>query len=221
MRLDARPVRYAVWRVGLVPLALLARDFAYDGLGPEPVEAITHRTGTWALRMLLLSLAVTPVRRLIGRGDIVPHRRTLGLLAFFYAALHLAAWVVFEVELDPARVVESIVEHPFVTVGAAAFLALVPLALTSNRAAIRRLGARWRSLHRLAYVAAVLAAVHFAWAVKSDLRWPLVYAGATAALLGVRLYWLAPGTGRKRGRYAKLSRSSEPDGPPEPSRGTG
>lgn len=172
----------------LLPLAGLAHGAATGGLGADPVETITHTTGTWALRGLLAALAVSPLRRALGWPALAPYRRTLGLLAFLYAALHFATWLVFEVELAPAAAAEDVVERPWVTVGFAAFVGLVPLALTSTRGAIRRLGARrWRRLHRLVYASAVCAVLHFLWLVKEDVREPAVYAAVAAALLGERV----------------------------------
>lgn len=206
MVLGGRAARFGVGAIGLLPFVLLGYDFATDGLGPDPVESLTLRTGNWALRLLLLCLAITPLRRLSGWNALAPHRRTLGLLAFFYASLHFAAYVVLEIELDPALLVEGIIEQPFVTVGFTALVAMLPLALTSTRRAIRALGARWQQLHRLAYAALLLAVLHFAWAVKADLLEPFLYAGATAIILGFRLTgW----SGRKRARYANLRGSSK------------
>ena len=206
MQLGGRAARVVVALAGLAPFAAILNDFVHDELGPDPVEALTHRTGAWALRLLVLCLCVTPARRLLGWHGLAPHRRTLGLLACFYACLHFVTYVVLEIELDPALLYESVSERPFVTVGLASLLAMLPLAATSTRRAIRRLGASWVRLHRLAYAALVLAVLHFAWGVKADLREPLVYAGATAILLGLRLYgW----SGRKRRRYANLRRSPE------------
>lgn len=206
MQLGGRAARAAVATAGLLPFATLLHDLLRDELGADPVEALTHRTGAWALRLLVLCLCVTPARRLLGWKGLAPHRRTLGLLAFFYACLHFVTYVALEIELDPALLYESVSERPFVTVGLASLLALLPLAATSSRRAIRRLGARWRRLHRLAYAALIFAVVHFAWGVKADLCEPLVYAGATAILLGFRVYeW----SGRKRRRYANLRGSPE------------
>jgi sulfoxide reductase heme-binding subunit YedZ len=165
----------------------LAWRAAHDGLGANPIEAATHATGDWALRFLLASLAVTPVRRWLGWRDAIAYRRTLGLAAFAYAALHFAIWSVVDLGLDGAAIVEDIAERPFVTVGFAAFLLLAPLAATSTRAAMRRLGRNWVRLHRLVYVAAGLAVVHYLWLVKADLREPLLYAGVLGVLLAARV----------------------------------
>lgn len=184
-----RLLRAAAVALGLAPLVWLGASAATDGLGANPIEAITHFTGKWALRFLLLCLCVTPLRRLTGWRPLTLERRTLGLFAFFYALLHLSTYVVLDRELDLATVTEDVLERPYITVGFSSFLILLALALTSTRAAARRLGRRWKRLHRSVYIAAIGAVVHFLWLVKSDLREPLLYAGAVAALLGVRLWW--------------------------------
>ena len=172
----------------LVPLALIAYDALYDRLGAEPVEALSRRTGDWTLRLLLLTLAVTPLRRLTGWHGLMRWRRMLGLYSFFYACLHLSVYLVLDQGLDWAFIWEDVNEHLWVWMGVLAFALLLPLALTSSNAAVRRLGgARWRRLHRLVYPAAAAAVVHFLWLVKSDLREPLLYGLILAVLLGLRL----------------------------------
>lgn len=178
----------AVIAGGLVPLAALVVGAALGKLGANPVEAITHETGGWALRLLLASLAITPLRRLTGWALVAPWRRSLGLLAFFYAVLHFATFLVLDLGLALGALAEEIAERPFITLGFAALMLLTPLALTSTRASQRRLGRRWITLHRLVYAAAALAVLHFAWLVKADLAEPLVYAAALALLLGARVW---------------------------------
>jgi sulfoxide reductase heme-binding subunit YedZ len=192
----------AVAIAGCVPAALIGSDIVFDRLGAEPVEEILHRTGKWALRLLLLSLAVTPLRKLI--SSVAPQRRTLGLLAFFYACLHLTTYLTFELEFDPSELRTSLIDRPYITAGFTAFVLLLPLALTSTRRAQKRLGRRWQRLHRLVYVALVAAIVHFLWAVKADLLEPLVYASIAASLLGLRVYWRIR---QNRRDYATLARS--------------
>jgi sulfoxide reductase heme-binding subunit YedZ len=182
-----RSVHAALTAAGLLPAALLAWRAATDGLGANPIEEVTHETGETALRLLLASLAITPLRRAFGWSALAPYRRTLGLLAFAYACMHVATWVALDLFFDWAAILEDVAERPYVTAGFAAFCALVPLALTSTRSWMRRLGRRWVALHRLVYVAAGLAVVHFVWLVKADLREPLSYAALLALLLGVRL----------------------------------
>jgi sulfoxide reductase heme-binding subunit YedZ len=172
----------------LLPAATLAfRFFLGDGLGAEPIEVVTHTTGEWALRLLLLTLAVTPARHAFGWHGLAPFRRTLGLLAFGYACLHFATWLALEHFFAWADIWEDVAERRYVTVGFAAFLCMVPLAATSTRRAIRRLGRRWIVLHRLVYAAALGGVVHYAWLVKADLLGPALHALVLAGLLGWRV----------------------------------
>jgi sulfoxide reductase heme-binding subunit YedZ len=182
--------------LGLLPAAWLGFAALNDGLGANPIERITHVTGDWTLRFLLASLAVTPLRRLFGWYWAAPLRRTLGLIAFGYACAHLLTFLVLEHFFEWRLIVEDVIERRYVAAGFAAFLCLVPLAATSTRAMIRRLGRSWARLHRLAYLAALLGVVHFLWLVKADLREPLIYAGVLALLLVVRLGlgWASPRT---------------------------
>lgn len=191
--------------LGLAPLLALVVGLFTDRLGPEPVEKLLHETGQWTLRFLLATLAVTPLRRWTGWSQLAPHRRTLGLLSFLYACLHLVVYLIFELELDPALLAEELTERPYITAGFATFCMLLVLALTSTRGWQKRLGARWRTLHKLVYAALIGGVVHFVWLVKADLAEPLVYAAVAAGLLGVRVWWAAM---RNRPEYATLSRSS-------------
>ena len=175
-----------VCAIALLPAAVTAVRFPLGGLGANPIEDVTHVTGEWTLRLLLLTLAVTPARRWLGWAWLAPYRRTLGLLAFAYGCLHLLTWLALDGFFDWAAIWEDIVERPFVTAGMAGFLCMLPLAVTSTRAAIRRLGRRWVTLHRLAYAAAILGVVHFLWLVKADLTAPLVHAAVLAGLLAAR-----------------------------------
>ncbi len=161
------------------------------GLGVEPIETLEHRLGELALQMLILTLAVTPLRRFTGIA-LIKFRRAFGLIAFYFAALHLLVWLVLDVQI-PAQIWADIVKRPYVTIGMAGFLLLIPLALTSNNASIRRLGAlRWKRLHQLSYAAAIMAAVHFIWIAKGFQIEPLVYLGIILALLSTRITWTRP-----------------------------
>jgi sulfoxide reductase heme-binding subunit YedZ len=185
---------------GSLPLALLALHAVRGHLGANPIEAILNRLGYWTLFFLLLSLVPTPVRILTGRGgELVRYRRRIGLFAFFYGCLHLATYAGLDQAFDLSDIVEDILKRNFIAVGFAAFLLLVPLALTSTDRAVRRLGyVRWQRWHRLVYAAAVLGVIHFIWRVKADLREPLVFAGCLVVLLAVRVVaavrrtWLTP-----------------------------
>jgi len=185
----------AVHALALAPLALLAWKFwqvfgeaDIDALGADPVAAIEHELGTWALRLLLLTLAVTPLRQLTGQPVLLRFRRMLGLYAFAYASLHFAAYLLLDLRGYWAQVFEEIAKRPYITVGFAAWLLLVPLALTSTQGWMRRLGRAWGRLHALVYAIAVLAVLHFWWIVKSDYREPLLYAAILALLLGWRAW---------------------------------
>lgn len=172
--------------LALLPAAWLAVGAWRDALGANPIEAITHGTGLWGLRLLLASLAITPLRRATGWNWLIAYRRPLGLLAFTYAVLHVATFVALDHWFDWARILADVRKRPYVTAGALAFLCLLPLALTSTRGWIRRLGKRWTTLHRLAYVAAAAAVLHYWWLVKADVRAPLGYAAVLALLLLAR-----------------------------------
>jgi len=184
----------AVHALALAPMALLGwrawqvgSGADIDALGADPVAAIEHGLGLWALRLLLITLAVTPLRQLLGQPVLLRFRRLLGLHAFAYASLHFAAYLVLDLRGWWTQILMEIVERPYITVGFAAWLLLVPLALTSTRGWMRRLGRNWGRLHRLVYAVATLAVLHFWWVVKSDFREPLLYAAILAVLLGWRL----------------------------------
>jgi sulfoxide reductase heme-binding subunit YedZ len=183
----------AVFVAALVPLGLLVRDTMTGGLGANPVEEITHRTGLTAITLLMLTLAVTPASQLLGAGWLIRLRRMLGLFAFSYAVLHFLTYVtdqtLFTGEgLSLTIVAEDVAERPYVTVGFATFLLLVPLAVTSTRGWVKRLGGkRWQRLHQLVYLAGAGAVFHFLWLVKADTRRPALYGIALVLLLGYRL----------------------------------
>jgi sulfoxide reductase heme-binding subunit YedZ len=181
-------VKAAVFLTALLPFAKLAIAAYADALGANPIEKLTHVTGFWALNFLLITLAITPLRRLPGCSWLMRLRRMLGLFAFFYAALHFAIYLVLDQFFDWQAIANDILKRPYITVGFSAFVALIPLALTSNDAIIRRLGGkRWRALHRLTYPCAMAGVVHFGWLVKKDLSRPIMFALALALLLGLRV----------------------------------
>jgi sulfoxide reductase heme-binding subunit YedZ len=174
----------------LAPAVWLALRGVTSSLGVNPIEKTTHETGIWALRWLLLGLAVTPVRRLTGWNQVIRLRRTIGLFAFGYAAVHLATYVVLDQFFDWPSIAADLTRRPYIVAGAVAVVSLTPLAVTSTAGWIRRLGGRnWQRLHRLAYVAAIAAVVHYWWLVKADVSSPRRYAIALAVLLGVRVWW--------------------------------
>jgi sulfoxide reductase heme-binding subunit YedZ len=159
-----------------------------SSLGADQIAATEIRTGLWTLRFLAITLAVTPARQLLGVGALAKYRRMLGLFAFFYVSLHFLWYLFVDQAFDWRQLAGDVVKRPYITAGFTAFLLLVPLAATSTRRAMRRLGRRWQKLHRLAYVAAILGCVHYWWQVKADVREPLTYAAVLALLLGWRLY---------------------------------
>jgi sulfoxide reductase heme-binding subunit YedZ len=171
----------------LTPLALLVWRGARHELGANPIEFITHATGDWTLRFLLLTLAVTPARRLLKTPGLIRYRRMLGLFAFFYGTLHLATYVWLDKFFDLPEMLKDVAKRRFITAGALALLVMTPLAITSTAGWIRRLGGRnWQRLHRLVYVSAAAGVIHYWWLVKSDIREPAAYAVALALLLGLR-----------------------------------
>jgi methionine sulfoxide reductase heme-binding subunit len=182
--------KVVVFAAALLPAAALLYGFYTNNLTANPGEYITNQTGTWALTFLMISLSVTPLRRLTGRHQLVKFRRMLGLFAFFYATLHMLTWVVFIHVFELRFMIGDVVRRPFITVGMAAYVMLVLLAVTSNMLAIRWLGRRWQTLHRLAYAAAIAAVVHFWWLVRADTSEPFRWALVLALLLGFRLWWM-------------------------------
>ena len=178
-----------VFALCLLPLARLVYLGASGGLGANPIEFITRSTGTWILVGLMVTLSVTPLRRLTGRADFIRYRRMLGLFTFFYASLHFMTYIWLDQFFDPASIVKDIIKRPFITVGFTAFVLLIPLAATSTHAMMRRLGRRWQQLHRLVYAIAVLGVVHYLWLVKKDLTEPLIYGAVLTLLLLMRLPW--------------------------------
>jgi len=171
----------------LLPTALLGWQFYADELGANPVEAITRGSGEWTLRLLLFTLLMTPLKRITGWYWPIRVRRMLGLFAFFYACAHLMTYLWLDQFFDWHEIWLDILDRPFITVGMLAFVLLVPLALTSNRHAVKKLARNWKRLHRLAYVIPVLGVLHFWWLVKADIREPAIYAVLLGALLVVRL----------------------------------
>jgi len=177
----------ALFIVGLLPFAQLLYRFYNDDLGANPIDTITRFTGSWALIILLTSLAVTPLRRITGWHELIKLRRMIGLFAFFYATLHFSTFMVLDHFFDFPAIGKDILKRPYVTVGFTALVILTALAATSTAAMIRRLGKRWQQLHYLVYVAAIAGVIHFLWLVKSDITRPAKYGIVLALLLGYRL----------------------------------
>jgi sulfoxide reductase heme-binding subunit YedZ len=186
MRRVTKPVLFAL---ALIPVAWLVYGTLTNNLGANPAEAIQLTTGDWALQFLLITLAVTPLRRLTGWNVVIQYRRMLGLFAFFYACLHLASYIVLDKYFDWHSMIADVSKRPFITAGFAAFVSMAPLALTSTKGWIRRLGRRWQKLHRLIYVSAICGAIHFIWKVKVVTGAPVVDGLILLGLLGFRVIW--------------------------------
>lgn len=186
-----RALKIAVFLLCLLPLAKLALEaFGIRGdLGANPIEELIHRNGKWGLNFLLITLAVTPLRRITGWNQAIRFRRMLGLFAFFYVLLHFLMYAGLDQRFALGYIVEDIIERPYITLGITGLLLLVPLAITSTNGMMRRLGRRWQKLHRLVYVIAVLGVWHFYWQVKQDTLEPLIYAGILALLFVIRIYF--------------------------------
>ena len=189
-------LKAAAFAAALIPAAALAYRFyrffyAQDlnALTANPGDYITDQTVTWALSLLVISLTITPLRRLTKWNELIRLRRMFGLFAFFYATLHMLTWVVLINFFDVKAMIVDVAKRPYITVGMATFLILLSLAVTSNRFSVRRLGRRWQKLHRLVYVAAIGGVVHFWWLVKADVTLPRRWAVAVALLLGFRVWW--------------------------------
>jgi sulfoxide reductase heme-binding subunit YedZ len=181
-------VKTVLWLACLAPAVSLGVAALTDGLGANPIEEVTHRTGWWALVLLTVTLAITPMRRLAGKPGWVRYRRLMGLFAFFYATLHFLTYLVLDQFFGWSFIIEDIAKRPFITVGFAAWLILLVLAATSTTGWIRRLRKNWQRLHRLVYPAALAAGVHFLWKVKADTREPVVFLVLIAVLLLLRAW---------------------------------
>ena len=176
----ARPV---VHLLCLMPMILLVIGAFSDALGANPVEKLTHETGQWTLRLLLVTLALSPLRQWTGQAGWIRFRRAVGLYSYFYCCCHFTIWFVADHSLDLGDMVEDVIKRPYIALGFSAFVLLLPLVVTSNRAMIRRLGRRWKDLHQLVYVILLLGIFHFLWLVKSDYLEPSIYAIIAVILL--------------------------------------
>ena len=177
-----------VFLLCLVPVALLVWQAFHDGLGANPVEYVQHATGDWTLRFLCITLAITPLRKLTGQAWPIKFRRMMGLFAFFYVCLHFLTYIWPDQQFSLSGMFKDVAKRPFITMGFAGFVLMIPLAITSTAGMIRRLGGkRWQQLHRLIYVSAVAGVIHYYWQVKSDVRLPLLYAGIVGVLLLYRV----------------------------------
>ena len=190
-------LKVLIWIVLFVPLAWLVYGALTNSLGANPQSEIEHQTGEWTLRILLLSLAVTPLRRLTKWNWLIRFRRLVGLFAFFYASLHFFVYLWFDQNFVWSSILADIAKRRFIYVGFAAWLTLVPLAFTSTAASIRKLGGkRWNLLHRVVYITAVLGIIHFWWGQKSDHTDPIIFGSILAALFALRIWYNFRGTAR-------------------------
>jgi len=186
-----RILKPIVFLAALIPLGLLAVGSLHNGLGANPIEKITHQTGLWTLILLLVTLSITPLRRFTGINWLIQYRRMVGLFAFFYGCLHLTTYLWLDQSFDFHSIIKDVYKRPFITAGFTAFMLMVPLALTSTKGWIRRLGKRWQLLHRFIYFSAAAGVFHFIWLVKKDLREPLIYATVFGILMTLRaFFWI-------------------------------
>ncbi len=178
-----------VFLLCLVPLIRLVWLGFNDDLGANPIEFIEHSTGFWALFILFITLSITPIKLMTGRAWVVQLRRMLGLYMFFYVCVHLLAYIWLDYSFDWQEIYIDIIKHPYVLVGFSAFLLTIPLAVTSNNAAMRKMRERWKTLHKTVYLIAILGVVHFWWLVKKDITEPLLFALVLLLLFGIRIYY--------------------------------
>jgi methionine sulfoxide reductase heme-binding subunit len=189
-----RRFKPVVFLACLIPVGLLGWKAYNQALGANPIEVITHATGDWTLRFLLITLSVTPIRKLTGQLWLIRYRRMFGLFAFFYGTLHFLTYIWLDKFFDLHEMLHDVAKRKFITVGFTAFVLLIPLALTSTQGWIRRLGGkRWQALHRLIYFSAIAGVIHYWWLVKADIHKPLEYAAILTVLLGYRIaVWARP-----------------------------
>ena len=172
----------------LLPLAIIVWDGFQNNLTADPIEEILHRTGIWALRLLLVTLLMTPLKIMTKLAVFIRLRRMLGLFTFFYATLHLTTYLWLDIQFNWSQFFEDIIKRPYITVGMAAWFLMLPMAITSNKRMVRKLGKNWKRLHRAIYLVILLACLHFLWLVKSDLNEPLIYSVIGLSLLFFRLF---------------------------------
>jgi sulfoxide reductase heme-binding subunit YedZ len=208
-----RRFKPVVFLACLIPLALLGWKAYNHALGANPIEVITHATGDWTLRFLLITLSVTPIRKLTGQLWLIRYRRMFGLFAFFYATLHFLTYIWLDKFFDLHEMLHDIAKRKFITVGFTGFVLLIPLALTSTKGWIRRLGGkRWQALHRLIYFSAIAGVIHYWWLVKADIHLPLEYAAVLTLLLGYRIaVWAGPRVATHNAKSLSESRVEVPE----------
>jgi sulfoxide reductase heme-binding subunit YedZ len=201
--LKKRWTKVLFWLACLAPIGWLGWRYWHDDLTSNPIEYITHFTGDWTIRLIVTTLAITPLRKLLKLPDLIRFRRLIGLFAFFYGTLHFLTWFVLDKFFDMREILADVTKRPYIMAGFTAFVCMLPLAVTSTTGWIRRMGGkRWQMLHRLVYLSGIAGVVHYYWLVKSDIRLPLLYGSLVGILLAYRLIvWLLnwrPGTAAKR-----------------------
>ncbi|WP_223788469.1 sulfite oxidase heme-binding subunit YedZ [Marinicella meishanensis] len=194
-------LKVAVFTACMLPLGWMVYDGFQHNLTADPIEELLHRTGIWTLRILLVTLAMTPLKILTGSALFIRIRRMLGLFTFFYASLHMVIYVWLDLGLDWGHFLEDVIERPYITVGMLAWLLMLPMAITSNKRMIRKLGKAWKRLHQTIYLVIGLGCLHFLWLVKSDLTEPLIYTGIGLTLLLIRIIHYVHG--RRKTRVAE------------------
>jgi methionine sulfoxide reductase heme-binding subunit len=207
-----RLTKIFIFLAALVPLERLIWRFFHGKLGANPIEVITHSTGDWTLILIMVTLSITPLRNLTKQYWLIGVRRMIGLFAFFYGCLHFTTYIWLDKFFDVHEMIKDVYKRPFITAGFTAFVLMIPLALTSTKGWIRRLGKNWQRLHRLIYITAIAGVVHYIWLVKADLRKPLQYAFVLSVLLVYRIVaWViaARGTRTPAGVAARLPEVTE------------
>jgi len=197
-----RLTKVLIFLAALIPLGQLVWRFHSNALGANPVEAITHSTGDWTLNFILITLSITPLRKLTKQYWLIGVRRIIGLFAFFYGCLHFTTYIWLDQSFDLHGMIKDVVKRPFITAGFTAFVLMIPLAVTSTQGAIRRLGKTWKRLHWVIYVSAIAGVVHYIWLVKADLRWPQRYAFVLSILL---IYRIVAGLQQRRKNRAAIA----------------
>jgi methionine sulfoxide reductase heme-binding subunit len=203
-------IKAVIWLLCLTPLGWLGWKALHGDLGANPIEVITHATGDWTIRLLLVTLSITPLRRLAGWHVLIRFRRMLGLFAFFYGVLHFLTYIWLDKFFDMQDVLKDIAKRPFITVGFLGFVLLIPLALTSTQGMIRRLGRRWQMIHRLIYFSAIAGVIHYLWLVKADITQPVIYGVILGVLLLARLVIWTIDNRKPRQRVASRTPSRVP-----------
>ncbi len=187
-----------IFVLALLPIAWLVRGFFLNELGANPIEYLLHELGAWTLRFLVLTLSITPLRKITGKAYFLQFRRMFGLYTFFYACCHFLVYLVLDQFFDWSNIIADVTKRPYITVGFTALVLLTPLAITSTNKMMRRLGKRWKKLHRIVYLIAILGVVHYYWLVKADIQRPLIYGAIFTLLFAIRIYYYSKSRLKKK-----------------------